>query len=71
MFVQEGLVPAGEFGEECRGHRIGIRSNCILDMIHFLLGIGMLIDFQLLVEEGVGLLYDGPFNHFTQLYFSW
>jgi hypothetical protein len=31
----------------------------------------MLVDFQLLVEEGVGLLYDKPFYHFTQLYFSW
>jgi hypothetical protein len=30
----------------------------------------VLVDFQLLVKEGIGLLYDGAIHHLTQLYFS-
>lgn len=71
VLVKEGGVAGGEFGEKGRRHGIGILRDSILNVIHFPLGGGMFVHLQLLVEEGIGLLYGvsiGP--HFTQLYFS-
>ena len=71
VFMQIGGIAIGEFGEEFWGHRVCVVCNAVLNMVHLLLGSGVLIHFQFLVEESVGLLDGVSIDlHFTQLYCS-